>query len=108
MTTREEQEREAAEMQRHFEEGRKLDLDAAEAALAHADELLAKHEPQPHRWSGWPGAWCLDCGTEDVSEICIADGHVLPCNRPECQNGPCPEPNSHRHDPYNPYAKREP
>jgi len=29
-----------------------------------------------HRWSGWPGAWCLDCGCEDPSEICIGGGEV--------------------------------
>lgn len=27
-----------------------------------------------HRWSGWPGAWCLDCGCEDPREIACADG----------------------------------
>jgi len=59
-----------------------------------------------HRWSGWPGAWCLDCGAEDKREYCCAIhsennpalGTV--CERPECQNGPCPEPGSRRHDPY--------
>jgi len=25
------------------------------------------------RWSGWPGAYCLDCGSEDPVEICLAD-----------------------------------
>lgn len=43
-----------------------------------------------HRWSGWPGAWCLDCGVEDALEICVAEhndsimcieGHV------QCQEG---------------------
>ena len=27
-----------------------------------------------HRWSGWPGAFCLDCGIEDPAEIELADG----------------------------------
>lgn len=27
-----------------------------------------------HRWSGWPGAYCLDCGCEDPREIALADG----------------------------------
>lgn len=27
-----------------------------------------------HRWSGWPGAFCLYCGTEDGDEIALADG----------------------------------
>lgn len=25
-----------------------------------------------HRWSGWPGAWCLDCGAQDEREVCVA------------------------------------
>ncbi len=53
----------------------------------------------PHRWSGWPGAWCLDCGVEDVTEIAIADGLTLK----EIKSlvvPPCPCPNSHDHDPY--------
>ena len=27
-----------------------------------------------HRWSGWPGAYCLDCGSEDPSENAMAMG----------------------------------
>jgi hypothetical protein len=27
-----------------------------------------------HRWSGWPGAFCLDCGLEDAMELAVA-GH---------------------------------
>lgn len=26
-----------------------------------------------HRWSGWPGAVCLNCGSEDQREICVAE-----------------------------------
>ena len=64
-----------------------------------------------HRWSGWPGAWCLDCGTEDADELDIAGppGEVKhrysdtphtsqPCAG--CSNGPCPTPGAKRHDPY--------
>lgn len=25
-----------------------------------------------HRWSGWPGAWCLDCGVPDPGEEALA------------------------------------
>ena len=35
-----------------------------------------------HRWSGWPGAWCLYCGVEDPREVALADGKeaiVEPC-----------------------------
>lgn len=71
-----------------------------------------------HRWSGWPGAWCLDCGADDANEICIAtDGVILEClgghcmcpdveehgglkSCPEHHNEPCPEPGSNRHNPY--------
>lgn len=27
-----------------------------------------------HRWSGWPGAFCLDCGAEDMREVALAEG----------------------------------
>lgn len=30
-----------------------------------------------HRWSGWPGAYCLDCGAEDPREIAMADGNIF-------------------------------
>lgn len=67
-----------------------------------------------HRWSGWPGAWCLDCGIEDQTELCLAvhdfplecvKGHPLcldhePKICPEHVNPPCPEPGSRKHDPY--------
>ena len=32
---------------------------------------------KPHRWSGTPGAYCQDCGLDDLGEICI--GRVCPC-----------------------------
>jgi len=56
-----------------------------------------KHDS--HRWSGWPGAWCLDCGREDPTELCAIE-HNEGCIRPECDPGECPEPNSHGYDPY--------
>lgn len=34
-----------------------------------------------HRWSGWPGAYCLDCRAEDAREICAAEG----CCFADCQ-----------------------
>ena len=30
-----------------------------------------------HRWSGWPGAYCLDCGAEDQAEVCLATHDAL-------------------------------
>lgn len=69
-----------------------------------------------HRWSGWPGAWCLDCGCSDPMEDASALGHmdwsfdvdgnpVAVKIKPEFANlyegrGSCPEPGSKRHDPY--------
>lgn len=67
-----------------------------------------------HRWCGWPGAGCLDCGAEDQNEICIGahsvilqcvEGHVM-CDEHEPQrcaehvNAPCPYPGEGRADPY--------
>ena len=59
-----------------------------------------------HRWSGWPGAWCLDCGRDDPAELAYADGKVdehgdlLPDALTEEDLKPCPEPGSGRFDPY--------
>lgn len=50
-----------------------------------------------HRWSGWPGAWCLDCGCEDPRELELAHVDVSP-DHPGYLG--CAEPNSKRHDPY--------
>ena len=36
-----------------------------------------------HRWSGWPGAYCMDCGSEDVMES------ALFCE--DCRVPACPE-----------------
>jgi len=35
-------------------------------------------EVKEHHWSGWPGAFCLDCGTEDPMEIAIATNYFDP------------------------------
>lgn len=64
-----------------------------------------------HRWSGWPGAWCLDCGTEDAAELELAGPpeqvhhrysdtpHTAqPCGG--CSDGPCPKRDAREHDPY--------
>lgn len=63
-----------------------------------------------HRWSGWPGAWCLDCGIADPREECLIEcdvieyaflqneTHIAPCpNHPITD---CPEPHSNRYNPY--------
>ena len=36
--------------------------------------VVSKIKPSDHdhKWSGWPGAYCLICGIDDPDEICIA------------------------------------
>lgn len=34
-----------------------------------------KHDTE-HRWSGWPGAYCLDCGTGHAAENALALGWI--------------------------------
>jgi len=38
-------------------------------------------EAPEHRWSGWPGAYCLNCWIDDPMEECLAtdDGVVAVC-----------------------------
>lgn len=63
-----------------------------------------------HRWSGWPGAWCLDCGCEDPREIALAgddyevDVDGMPLIKVTAEEMECKEPGSNRH---NPYDKKE-
>lgn len=61
-----------------------------------------------HRWSGWPGAWCLDCGIADPAEECLAAGcifidenSVILCKDHPVE--PCRYPGSNLFNPY--YAK---
>lgn len=64
-----------------------------------------------HRWSGWPGAWCLDCGCEDIVEsaVCDSDWDFEKDPLPEKywvheSQQPCKKPNSNE---YNPYYKKD-
>lgn len=61
---------------------------------------------QHHNWSGWPGAWCLDCGCEDPRETALADPNlpldedgwpIVTVTREQME---CKEPGSGRFDPY--------
>lgn len=64
----------------------------------------------PHRWSGWPGAWCLDCGIEDPHEIALAEGNYIEVKDdspmgfhfefPNITLPPCPCPGAGNFDPY--------
>lgn len=47
-----------------------------------------------HRWSGWPGAYCMYCFIEDPREICLADGHELDCTK--CMVLPCSIPDEEK------------
>jgi len=38
-----------------------------------------------HRYSGWPGAYCLGCGREDPAEAAIAEENFTTIDDP---NGP--------------------
>jgi len=51
-----------------------------------------------HKWSGFPGGYCLDCGVECVEEICMGECPTSPdqgkpegykCPNPEHHSGPC-------------------
>ena len=70
-----------------------------------------------HRWSGWPGAWCLDCGCDDPYETALADNLIDFVDDPESPDGMrmvipeevqkqideamiCSEPGSNRYNPY--------
>jgi hypothetical protein len=64
-----------------------------------------------HRWSGWPGAWCLDCGIEDPHETALALGDCIEVaddttplgfhfEFPNVVVRPCPCPGAGRFDPY--------
>jgi hypothetical protein len=33
--------------------------------------ILTTMKPRPHRWSGWPGAYCQDCHADDVIETAL-------------------------------------
>jgi hypothetical protein len=55
-----------------------------------------------HRWSGWPGAWCLDCGVPDPREEALADGKDDEPIDPKLMECPCPGANL-----YNPYKSKQ-
>ena len=61
-----------------------------------------------HRWSGWPGAWCMDCGQPDKLEIAIGRGLYDPfmdtwedgVNPADYDNGECQHSGEKLADPY--------
>lgn len=52
-----------------------------------------------YRWSGWPGAYCLDCGCEDLMDYRVR-GIAIPKNHPALRPWPCPCPKAGNYDPY--------
>jgi hypothetical protein len=44
-----------------------------------AEQAYYRKGLKHHRWSGWPGAWCLDCGIADPFEECIGSCDI-PCD----------------------------
>jgi hypothetical protein len=55
-----------------------------------------------HRWSGWPGAWCLDCGVADPFEEAISNPDITRLTKDIFKDFPrdCPCPGSNNHNPY--------
>ena len=43
-------------------------------------ESLHGEEIGEHWWSGWPGAHCMKCGSEDKNELCIGTGCPCECH----------------------------
>ena len=59
-----------------------------------------------HRWSGWPGAHCMKCGSEDLIELAIGAGYFdpfsekwdTPEHKEEYTNKECPVSNKQWYD----------
>lgn len=51
-----------------------------EKILCPANKSLHSEAPHEHWWSGWPGAYCMKCGSEDKDEICLADNCKCHCH----------------------------
>lgn len=56
-----------------------------------------------HRWSGWPGAFCMLCGIEDPSELALVDDpyNTWMYHQPSCPFCPhtAPDTNPYRISP---------
>ena len=42
-----------------------------------ADRKVIQKAHSTHRWSGWPGGYCLACGMEDPLEQAFAEGNYI-------------------------------
>ena len=50
-----------------------------ERLLLSVGALIQESELKRYRWSGWPGAFCLDCHAGSMIEQCVADNHIPAC-----------------------------
>jgi hypothetical protein len=73
-----------------IEYGSKEEAESIRAGMAILFQSLTFEVRRRHRWSGWPGAYCLDCFQADPRENCVSDGHEDGCMRPGCHEGSCP------------------
>ena len=55
-------------------------LESCTVGQAEALGITRHSDGTPHNWSGWPGAFCLDCRTEDPAEICLGDACECVCH----------------------------
>ena len=47
------------------------DCDAQNIRDCPANKSLHGEATTSHWWSGWPGAYCMKCGDDDLMEICL-------------------------------------
>lgn len=78
-----------------------MDIDEEDQLQQYIDTQLKGRKNGKHHWSGWPGAWCLDCGCADPTEICIG-GDNVDDSHPGWKD--CAHPGENH---FNPYIKKE-
>lgn len=54
------------------------------------------NQNKSHRWSGWPGAWCLYCDISDPAEYCVAN-HEENCTDVACNDDVCSASDARRY-----------
>jgi len=42
--------------------------------------ILHGEKADDHWWSGWPGAYCMKCGADDMDEACIGNSCRCSCH----------------------------
>lgn len=46
------------------------------------EEIPCSRGDGVHKWSGWPGAFCLSCKADDPEEACLSYGCKCGCHGP--------------------------